>query len=103
MRIAKCLGIVMVSLLIGSCTTPMRQAGVQMIPYDRDTEYSITPRESDFAIAIYYSRYQFIPESNAVAVACKSALTSIAYEHAGETREEDSTNQRAAYSHLHGT
>ena len=82
MRIAKCLGIVMVSLLIGSCTTPMRQAGVQMVPYDRDTEYSITPRESDFAIAIYYSRYQFIPESNAVAVACKSALTSIAYEHA---------------------
>lgn len=82
MRTAKRLGIVMVSLLIGSCTTLMRQTGIQMVPYDRDTEYSITPRESDFAIAIYYSRYQFIPESNAVAVACKSALTSIAYEHA---------------------
>jgi hypothetical protein len=82
MRIAKLLGIVMVSLLLGSCTTPMRQTDTQMIPYDRDTGYSVTPQENGFAITISYSRYQFIPESNAVAVACKSALTSIAYEHA---------------------
>lgn len=82
MRITKLFGIMIMSLLIGSCATPMRQTDVQMIPYDRDTKYSVTPRESGFAITIYYSRYQFIPESSAVAVACKSALTSIAYEHA---------------------
>ena len=82
MRIAKLLGIAIVNLLIGSCATPMRQTDVPMIPYDRDTEYSVTPRENGFALTIYYSRYQFIPESSAVAVACKSALTSIAYEHA---------------------
>ena len=82
MRIAELLGIVIVSLLIGSCTTPVRQTDNQMIPYDRDTGYSVTPQEGGFAVTIYYSRYQFIPESNAVAVACKSAPTSIAYEHA---------------------
>jgi hypothetical protein len=82
MRIAKLLGIAIVNLLIGSCATPMRQTDVPMIPYDRDTEYSVMPRENGFALTIYYSRYQFIPESSAVAVACKSALTSIAYEHA---------------------
>lgn len=82
MRRATLLGIVMGSLLIGSCATPMRQTDAPMVPYDRDTEYAVTPRERGFALTIYYSRYQFIPESSAVAIACKSALTSIAYEHA---------------------
>ena len=82
MQMSKLLGVVMVSSLIGSCATPIRQTDAPMIPYDRDTEYTVTPRETGFAITIYYSRYQFIPESDAVAVACKSALTSIVYEHA---------------------
>ncbi|MBL8445800.1 MAG: hypothetical protein JNJ44_00105 [Zoogloeaceae bacterium] len=53
-----------------------------MIQYDRDTEYSVMARDDGFSITINYSRYQFIPESGAVAVACKSALTAIAFEHA---------------------
>lgn len=54
----------------------------QMTSYDKDTDYVITPRPDGFSIAVDYSRYQFIPESSAVAIACKSALTSIAYEQA---------------------
>jgi len=69
------------STLIG-CATPTRMTDAQMTPYDKDTDYAITPRPNGFSIAITYSRYQFIPESSAVATACKSTLTAIAYEQA---------------------
>lgn len=51
-----------------------------MTPYDKDTEYAVEERLEGFALTVYYSRYQFIPESDAVATACKSALTSLAWE-----------------------
>ena len=80
-------GLATVSLLIlalgsAGCATPMQQTDAPMITYDRDTGYSIAARDGGFAISINYSRYQFIPESGAVAAACRSALTSIAHEHA---------------------
>jgi hypothetical protein len=69
------------SVLIG-CATPTKMTDALMTPYDKDTDYAVTTRSDGFAIAINYSRYQFIPESSAVATACKSALTAIAYEQA---------------------
>ncbi len=50
--------------------------------YDKDTEYSVEDTPAGFTVSIYYSRYQMIPESDAVAVACKSALTAIAWDQA---------------------
>ena len=70
------------TLFLTACATSMQQTDAKMTQYDRDTDYAITPRDDGFAVSIYYSRYQFIPESGAVATACKSALTAIAYEHA---------------------
>jgi hypothetical protein len=70
-----------ITLLTG-CATPVGHSNIPLSTYDKDTEYGIEPREDGFGITIYYSRYQFIPESNAVATACKSQLTSIAWEHA---------------------
>ncbi|MHC4173936.1 MAG: hypothetical protein ACYST5_13490 [Planctomycetota bacterium] len=55
-----------------------------MQTYDHNTEYRIEEREGGFALTVYYRRYQFIPESDSVATACKSNLTSIAYEIAEE-------------------
>ncbi len=69
----------LVSLLFG-CATATKQTDASMQTYDKDTEYALTPRPDGFSLAINYSRYQFIPESDAVATACKSALTAIAYE-----------------------
>lgn len=40
----------------------------------------MSDRVNGFDLTVNYSRYQFIPESSAVAVACKSALTSLAHE-----------------------
>ncbi len=67
-------------ILIG-CATPITYTDKPLQPYDRDTQYRIDEIGEGFVITIYYSRFQFIPESSAVALACKSSLTSIAYEY----------------------
>lgn len=73
------------SFLFSGCATPVSHVNLPMSTYDKDTEYSISPRENGFSITIYYSRYQFIPESDVVATACKSQLTAIAWENADAT------------------
>ena len=67
-------------LLVGACATPVSHTNIPLSTYDKDTEYGIEERPDGFGITVYYSRYQFIPESDAVATACKSALISIALE-----------------------
>lgn len=67
---------------LAGCATPTQYTSAPMLTYDKDTEYSMSDRVNGFDLTVNYSRYQFIPESSAVAVACKSALTSLAHEHA---------------------
>jgi len=74
--------VLVISLSLISCTTPLRYTDKPLQPYDRDTQYRIDETYNGFIITIYYSRFQFYPELSALALACKSALTSIAYEHA---------------------
>ena len=69
-----------VAICVVGCATPLDYAKAPLTPYDKDTEYSIEERSDGFTIAVYYSRFQFIPETDAIIVACKSALTSIAHE-----------------------
>lgn len=73
--------LLLVITLMG-CATATKQTDAAMTPYDKDTEYAVAPRPDGFALAVNYSRYQFIPESDAVAVACRSALMAITYEQA---------------------
>ena len=73
---------VAVFTFLTGCATATKQTDATMTPYDKDTEYALVLQPDGFTIAVNYSRYQFIPESNAVAIACKSALTAIAYEQA---------------------
>jgi hypothetical protein len=67
-------------VLLSACATPVSHTNTPLSTYDKDTEYGVEDRSDGFGITTYYSRYQFIPESDAVATACKSALTSIAWE-----------------------
>lgn len=69
-----------ISVMMQSCTRPMGYTHQPMQTYDHNTEYKVDEQESGFTITVYYRRYQFIPESDSVAIACKSCLTSIAYE-----------------------
>ena len=72
-------------LIVSGCATPVRHTNIPLSTYDKDTEYGIEETNTGFGITVYYSRYQFIPESDALAVACKSQLTSIAWEHADKS------------------
>ncbi len=68
-------------LFLGGCATPVSHTNIPLSTYDKDTEYGIEEQDGGFGITVFYSRYQFIPESDAVATACKSQLTAIAWEH----------------------
>jgi hypothetical protein len=82
-------------MLLAGCATPVSHTNIPLSTYDKDTEYGIEKREDGFAITVFYSRYQFIPESDAVATACKSQLTAIAWEHAdNEGREIEPVNEQ---------
>ena len=76
------------SLLFIGCATPLNHTNIPLSTYDKDTEYGVEEREDGFGITVYYSRYQFIPESGAVATACKSQITAIAWEHSDNVGKE---------------
>ena len=92
--------IFLLSLIISGCATPVSHSNIPLSTYDKDTEYGIEPRDNGFAITVYYSRYQFLPESDAVATACKSQLTAIAWEYADNigTKIEPVNEQRIRIS-----
>lgn len=74
------LPILLISALLTACATPVSHTDIPLSTYDKDTKYGLDDRPDGFGITVNYSRYQFIPESDAVATACKSVLTSIAWE-----------------------
>lgn len=82
-------------LFISACAAPASYTDKQLMTYDKDTEYAVDALDNGFALSILYSRYQFIPESSAVATACKSALTSIAFEYSDKlNRKIDPINEQ---------
>lgn len=66
--------------LVSACATPVTYTDRPLQRFDKDTEYAVEGRTGGFTVTVYYSRYQFIPESDAVAVACKQALTAVAHD-----------------------
>ncbi len=75
-------------LFLSGCATPVSHTNAALSTYDKDTEYNIDSRPDGFGITVYYSRYQMIPESSALATACKSQLTAIAWEHSDQVGKE---------------
>lgn len=91
----KFLGVLLFVMMLTGCATPVSHTNIPLSTYDKDTEYGVEKRDNGFAITVFYSRYQFIPESDAVATACKSQLTAIAWEHAdNEGREIEPVNEQ---------
>lgn len=67
-------------LLVASCATPETYTSTPMVEGGKNTSYAVDDHADGFTVSVLYSRYQYIPESNAVATAGKSALLSTAYE-----------------------
>lgn len=79
---------ILVALTVTGCATPVSHTNIPLSTYDKDTEYGIEKQSDGYAVTIYYSRYQFVPESEAIATACKSQLTAIAWEHSDKEGKE---------------
>ena len=85
---------ILVLLMVGAtlgiigCATPQKFSQKQFQPYglDKNTEFLVEPNESGYTVFVNYERYQFFPESNAVALACKSKITNIAYDYAKDNK-----------------
>ena len=72
--------LIIVIAALSGCATPVNYTGMPLTTYDKDTQYAVEERSDGFDLTVSYSRYQFIPESSAVATACKSMVTSLAWE-----------------------
>ena len=69
-----------VLLAVSGCATPARYVDGAMIRLDKDTEYHVEDVDGGFVLTVEYSRYQFIPESDAVDAAATSQMLSLAYD-----------------------
>ncbi|MEC5164043.1 hypothetical protein [Janthinobacterium sp. CG_S6] len=88
------LAIALIATLAG-CAAPASYTTASMVDYDKDTTYAVVDTPDGFDLTVNYGRYQFIPESPAVATACKAALTSIAWDVAKRRgREIDPVNEQ---------
>lgn len=72
--------LIAVCLVLCSCATPVGYTEQPLQRADKDTTFRLDEHADGFTVTVYYSRYQFVPESDAVAMAGKSALLSKAYE-----------------------
>lgn len=69
----------LLSLFLTGCATPIGFSQKPMANFDRDTLYNIEDAPDGFTVNVYFSRYQFIPETPAVISAAKASALSIAY------------------------
>tara|TARA_R110002167_G_scaffold96861_1_gene256101 strand:- start:138 stop:494 length:357 start_codon:yes stop_codon:yes gene_type:complete len=75
-------------VFLTGCATAVRQSDVSLSQYDKNTEYGVELKQDGFDISVFYSRYQFVPESDAVAIACKQQVTAIAFEYGEKQGKE---------------
>lgn len=80
--------LILAVVITSGCTSAGHFNSMKMSKYDSNTNYGTISTSDGFGVQIDYSRYQFMPESDALATVCKSQLTSIAYEHAKEAGRE---------------
>ncbi len=80
--------IFIIALFISGCATPhnFSQKQFQQYNLDKNTKFLIEENSSGYKVFVKYERYQFIPESGAVGLACKSKITNIAYDFAKENK-----------------
>jgi hypothetical protein len=94
MRRAVILLLFPVALVLAGCATPERYTNEPLSRYDRDTTYRVDEASDGFIVTVKYSRYQFIPESDAVSAAGRSALLSIAHEQADKRGRKVEVNEQ---------
>lgn len=77
-----------ISLTLSGCASAEKYGDGPMQKYDKNTELSVIERADGYTVNVYYSRYQFVPESDAVSASCRQQATSIAWEEARKRGKE---------------
>jgi hypothetical protein len=70
------------ALALAACTHPADVSRPQTELADKNAKIEVKDTATGFSVDVRYSRYQFIPEMDALLVACRSLLTARAYEEA---------------------
>lgn len=69
-------------LALAACTTPADVSKPLTDGSDENAKVQIADTPTGFTVNVRYSRYQFVPETSALLVACRSIATARAYEEA---------------------
>lgn len=69
-------------LALCGCTTPADVSSPSYASQDRNVRATIRSMPDGFSVDLRYSRYQFVPETTALSIACKAALRARADEEA---------------------
>ena len=70
------------TLALAACTTPADVSRPLTDGGDKNAHVQIADTATGFTVNVRYSRYQFMPETSALLVACRSIATARAYEEA---------------------
>jgi len=74
--------------MVAACTTPADVSMPLSAGGDKNAKFDIADTANGFTVDLTYSRYQFVPEGDALIVACKSIATNRAYEEAKKKGKE---------------
>lgn len=86
----------MLSLALAACTTPADVTKPIDAGKHNDAKVEVKDIPEGFSVFVRYNRYQFIPETDALLVVCRSLVTSRAYEEAKKRgREIEPINEQA--------
>lgn len=67
---------------VSACTRPADVSKPLSAGGDKNAKFTIKDTANGFTVDLRYSRYQFVPEADALLVACRSIATTRAYEEA---------------------
>ena len=70
-----CVAVLLAAAVVAGCASPSQKGGD-----NRDAIYKVEDTAGGFTISTTYSRYQFVPESQAVQTACKQGLFAAAHD-----------------------
>lgn len=70
------------ALLACACTHPADVSRPLTGSGDKNAQFTVHDTPTGFTVEVRYSRYQFVPEQNAIMVACRSLVTARAFEEA---------------------
>jgi hypothetical protein len=77
-----------VAIFLTACTHPADVSRPLTDVTDKNAAFLVNDTPTGFTVEVRYSRYQFVPEASALLVACRSLVTSRAYDEAKKRGRE---------------